>query len=856
MIHHGNPSAGPIPETAPSTGPTGAPLRKIAMVVVHGVGAQVPGESLRAVGDLLLRPDVDSDCSVRELGEGAVRVPLRQVQVAADAGGPGKKPGIFARLFSFDERSRYARKQLSKRRSRDVAPPGDMGYEFMRAQLAGYRRDAAGIPELAYEAACLEGSVHRPTGGAIAELHVHEMFWADLGKVGSGILSVFGHIYQLLFHLPSLGRNTADFAAIENADVSGWRMFMRLRNAAGRLMTLPIPILNLVLVMASLVALSGSVPAGQSSKVAAVALACLIALGLLLFGLWRRPPRQAWVWFLVPIAAGAAVLFPLIVGARHWPEHSLAIEAWLLSGIGVAAVLRTFARFRPGALGTGLLFLLGFSVWFGVECAAAGNAPIGNATIGLHLLQVTICALGFSWVALALCFALALLASVYAIARTPADRRRKARHAVWTAHATLGLSSALVLILNLSLWSAVFNTAGRFLTAGSIAPLYLTFCRDGLGPVVRTSELARQLLVSRAGWGFLAALAAFALLVLAAVWGLFPSILAEIHPPKTSEPDAAALDRSDPERARRFGAWLCRGFPVIAGAALLLGPAVIVGVTADLLRLQPPSLETLLWISGAAVLALIGGKAWLSSIGTLIGIMLEVDNYMREHPRDSAPRARIAERFVSLLRHLGRSGADGAGAYDAVVIVAHSQGTVIAADLLRFLAAQRRCHQGAECDPELEWLQGKPLYLFTMGCPLRQLYGWCFPHLYDWVEPSSPWPGPAPQAAFIPGDAPPEPSQLGDNVLWLNAYRTSDYVGRSLWVADDAACAWMRCHPGVSNPRFPTVIADSAGTRLEACIGEGAHTHYWDATAGDVAWLLKRLVCIAAGAGGAPSTGV
>jgi hypothetical protein len=857
MTSAGAPDDRPAAETVLSqASPDGARPRKIALVVVHGVGAQQPGGPVRAVGDLLLGAlgaDSGPDGSLRGLRERAVRVPLHPVEVATDGANRPGKPGFFARLFSFDERSRYARRQLRARSPRRVRaararaaegqepepppPSGDMGYQFMRAQLAGYRRDAAGVPELAYETACLEGTVHGRDGAPIVELHLHEMFWADLGRIGSGVLSVFGHLYQLLFHLPSLGRNTADFAAIENAGVAGWWTFMRLRNGAGRILTLPIPILNLVLVMASLVALSGSVP---GSRLVAMALAGLMALGLTFGALWARPPATTRAWWLVPIVTGIALGAAGLWGASPRPYHALAIECWLLSGAAVAWVLAQFAKVRPGALGAGLVLLLLSSVWFGIESAAAPDSALGTATVGLHVLQAAIWVLGICWLALAVCFALTLLASAFAIAGTPkgSPARRRARHAVWTAHATLGLSSALVLILNLSLWSAVFNVAGRFLPAGCIAPLAWDRCQ--LDSILCTSELARQMLLCRAGWGLLAALVCFGLLLLAAGWGLFPSVLAEVRPPRTS----------NPERARRFGAWLCRAFPVIAGAALLLGVVLAIGIMVDLWRpLNEDSkgfMERLLWISGAAIVALVGAKAWLSAIGTVVGVMLEVDNYMREHPRDSAPRARIAERFVSLLRHLGSAGAPGEGGYDALVIVAHSQGTVIAADLLRFLEVQRRCDGGTECDPELAWLHDRPLYLFTMGCPLRQLYGWCFPHLYEWVEPSTPWLGPTPEDASIPAETGPDPRELGSQVRWLNAYRTGDYVGRSLWLADDAACAWMRNHPCAPDSSLPTVFTDGH-RRMEACIGEGAHTHYWDATAPEVARLLQRLLGEVAG---------
>jgi hypothetical protein len=52
-------------------------------------------------------------------------------------------------------------------------------------------------------------------------------------------------------------------------------------------------------------------------------------------------------------------------------------------------------------------------------------------------------------------------------------------------------------------------------------------------------------------------------------------------------------------------------------------------------------------LSGAAVAAIIYsyGRAPLD-------ILLDVDNYLRTSPLENAPRARIAERYVSLLRYI------------------------------------------------------------------------------------------------------------------------------------------------------------------------------------------------------------
>ena len=115
-----------------------------------------------------------------------------------------------------------------------------------------------------------------------------------------------------------------------------------------------------------------------------------------------------------------------------------------------------------------------------------------------------------------------------------------------------------------------------------------------------------------------------------------------------------------------------------------------------------------------------------------VRVALDVDNWLREHPRQSNPTARICGRYTSLLRHIVQGGAD-KKPYDAIIIFAHSQGTVITTDLLRFLKVEQTAHGSiANYDPELASLHKPKIYLFTMGCPLRQLYGLRFPYLYGY----------------------------------------------------------------------------------------------------------------------------
>src|SRR5437762_1042762 len=124
-----------------------------------------------------------------------------------------------------------------------------------------------------------------------------------------------------------------------------------------------------------------------------------------------------------------------------------------------------------------------------------------------------------------------------------------------------------------------------------------------------------------------------------------------------------------------------------------------------------------------------------------IDILLDLDNWLREHPLNRNPKARISGRYVSLLRYVcgWRDPFDPSRGYDAIVIVAHSQGTVITADIFRFLLWESRGDLPAY-DPSLAPLDDIPVTLFTMGCPLRDLYALRFPRLYAWARHEDPAP--------------------------------------------------------------------------------------------------------------------
>src|SRR5207253_2819547 len=162
------------------------------------------------------------------------------------------------------------------------------------------------------------------------------------------------------------------------------------------------------------------------------------------------------------------------------------------------------------------------------------------------------------------------------------------------------------------------------------------------------------------------------------------------------------------------------------------------------------------WLAGGALTIAALGSRFTQTFGRLrvtIDAVLDVDNYFRDPPNRQPPRARIYSRYASLLAYLRDRG------YTRIVIVSHSQGTVISADLLRYLHVQGRLP---------EFVGEMPIALVTVGSPLRDLYAERFPLLYRWMGSNA--------AGFAA--AGPSASDIG-LLEWVNACRSGGTPERS-----------------------------------------------------------------------------
>lgn len=148
----------------------------------------------------------------------------------------------------------------------------------------------------------------------------------------------------------------------------------------------------------------------------------------------------------------------------------------------------------------------------------------------------------------------------------------------------------------------------------------------------------------------------------------------------------------------------------------------------------------------AALLLVLGVSLWLSpTLKTALAIVMDVVDhfYVPSHGTPvSVLRRRRLERVLDLLlENCDRTN---------LLIVAHSQGTVVALDALRDGVLERKCAGAVD-----------RLRILTVGSPISHIYQHYFEHLYPCISIESL-----------------ELDTLAGGLEWINVYRADDYVGR------------------------------------------------------------------------------
>lgn len=787
---------------------------------------------------------------------------------------------------------------------------GEFGYQFMLTQVAGYKGEPdrafqtlrlEGQREVNSE----KSNVH------IYDAHYSDLTKPQ-SNILSFFLAFYQLLFHLAsLSLLAVYWAEAESAKENPKNAKGepeklwrWRIKSSINATSVRLLTMFVPCLNLILLAIACAAFVDKAQGWAGHSVIAYGFAAFLSLGAT-FAITRTaasPPRP-FLWAMIPfvgsavgtvILSGLACLYHRLLHVNFPLWETLLLLTWLVAaGLILAWIASMFEPVRPGAFwltivlySVNTLFFLGYLLPQAFEIDEGGRSQV--ATASLWAVQWIFGELSLSWI---LCLFLALISwplgslCIHGIEKTDRARRSRALAAFRTGRFVFAVPAVLFMIVTCALWAGVVVYGSDKLKA--FEDVSLGAAQSGLSakavpsmviPPVDSvltwinaanakeksqsmwSNYLRGLLLVSVTPGLPITMATLVLSLLLLIWAVLPSVVYEIKPECAK--NAAA------NRIRWLGNWLSRGLDntAIITRVLWFGivPVPLFFFAIDWLalrcrvpsawiaRLYEASKFTLPLIEQAGLLIAVSGVALfgliLKYLTSVLDTLLDVDNYLRTSPLDQTPRARIAERCVSLLRYIAGY-RDGLGRpYSRVIIVAHSLGSMVTTDLLRYL--QRSAKNSP--DPELaryEFYDGTlppgqeklPICVFSMGCPLRQLLNRFFPHLYWWVsdipDNSLADLGSAIDYGFPPIHQATLPLAEELNVRrWVNAYRSGDYIGRWLWIGQ-----WYERN----RPEIRSHAADIASVgprREELCIGLGAHTHYWDRTAPDIAAVLDEMI--------------
>ena len=893
-------------------------MRRTAIIAVHGVGSPPRFDTARGIADLLTQYGCCSDtCSYPSFHEQQIKIPTSPVITPEITGGrdtPDKKLG--------HDRTKFVDADPIAAEHLDIA--------FMRDQLLGYEDESKRVPYNTIE--IIGCRVHDgPNGRVEEEVRIYEMHWADLSRVGTGVLRLLGALYQLILHLGHLGRKTLDLASAATARQPGaedvarhWKRVASSHAWALRFFTIGVPVFSLLLLACVALFLPDAIAPRRRLLIGVLMLEIGLLVGIGVRTYFRDRATNAAgrlvTWILMLVTAGVlVVLFAARLGGNSLGVAVLNSTTVLLVLLVYLAILKQYNTAAPGAFWCGIaglvIVVVGALSWgprFRLSAGeAAGEGLRFTALAGFQFGYILLMGV---WV---LIWGAALLTTVnyfrlrWSLSHSEAQSREdhsRAKRAMWTAKVTLALSLFSLIVtalvgyeaLNQFAWR-VHSTPPELTQQSVIAPgvradtasgfnIYPSLPPGSAFPLI-TKSLVRpdttcpppppgreydssacskhffDSLIAQSGTaGLPIALGAAGLALLLISWFIVLIAVTSLRVPK-----------SESVYARNVGDWVTDGFrwTHAAGTVMVFGfaTALSVGLFFALWRAAGSGTETwlttqttsdiLVWLAlaalaTAATLAAARARIELaaSRARPAIGIVLDVDNYLRESPKTATPKAMIAERFASVLRHVvERKASNGTTPYfDRIVIVSHSQGTVISADLLRYLTIAK------VASPNLATVD---LRLLTMGCPLRQLYSVHFPHLYSWVD----------RTDYVPESGRREdrdfaarahglvlPSGADGQVLttirsattvtssldemspsprwlrvrqWVNLFTAGDYVGRPLWQNDSSPNVWKL------DEHAAAAVGDG---RRERCLGDGTHTRYW--TSLDVAREIDDLIAL------------
>lgn len=728
-------------------------LHKELVVVVHGVGVREAGTSTDLLS-LALDPDPEMAPETR--------IRRRQDRTAprAPAAEADWRPHS-SDDFHLREPARHARGGL---------------FATFGARVRRYR---------AYDTGRNDGQPQR-------ERVVADFYWGDISGTGGDLVRVVLGFVRVVLGLSHAIRENA--ASVWPGEGRGARRMRRLASMAALVLHGPVFALNLML-LGGLLLTEGLIRLaplhgwliGATAGIPgwAVALVLIAVTGLSAAAAVRivAPGRKATPMEGVPVVAGAALVAVAVVSGvgtlvALGPVWSIALGAvgagWLLGRMSHAYLLRHLADWLMicGVLVPVLIWADGRAV-AGLALMQDPSAPAAVRAVQV-LGTLLVDAVVAVW-ALAVGAGLLLLAAKRVWPGRPRDTDFLA--------AAIGLMTVLSFVLIAAVWGTLMQLPLRALPTDGTVEAALAMVAPAAGFLVLT-VLAAGMVALRARQEMAGGESRYMqtpdalarrhrLIVAPSVIGLMESFLVAL----AVLVGAGVLAPDLVSQVQQVSPYMLAGIATVAAVvvgALRRPVAMGIDIATDVLvylnsyswlshpvnaaPARPPS-RTLLermglgWL-GRARLA----HTALATTGTL------PDPEDDKMPRGYWLRERIQDRLATLMAELLANENP-----ERVVIVAHSQGTVIALDTIDRYG--------------LHWTKGREMRLVTMGSP--------YTHIYNRYFPAS-FPAHRDRPNLAPG---------GVLAGWTNIFRVDDFVGTHI---------------------------DTAGTwPLECPVPAGGHTNYW-----------------------------
>ena len=723
-------------------------------------------------------------------------------------------------------------------------------HEAMREQLQGFTHDIdAGTINIKVLSGKRTGSQNEQD----SHIDLYEMHWADLSRISEGFFSFFFEFYLLLYFLPRIGTQTLERSRPFDKDKGyAWKIAFISHIIAESILVVIVPVLQLCVLSICVVLLPLHfnhpkliLPAGYSISFLLILVAVGAIFVFVFFKLGRKH-NSHWNIFAVPVIITLISVVAVFINFKisaNWNS----IFTHLLFCLVLMLLLYIYDKRQPGALVIGAILLtltfslttllqlngewvdwivqglksqpvtdlVGDTIRTGLATASYSSEPYQVTPQRIFYVGITALFLVANCTAIAIaffifCTLVSYLAGAWAADHVPEEDKPRCKRLFWTSNTTLILSGMLTILITFSLWELFYRAS---VLAYQSNP-NLNFVPHILRIILETQ--------------FFPGITIIAVVLLTAIfyaaWSIIPAPLSDlVNKPGNNQDLGELLDRSF--RHMNYASWAITAIffiviPVAAYYRIAENPVV---TEIDHYVVLGIGLFTVILQFGKGPAA-----PFKKGFGAVLDIALDVTNWFRVLPRKNNAKAAICRRYVSLLRHISNWRDPISGKpYDGLVIVAHSQGTVITADLLRFLVHEQSLGS-APTDLSLSPFFPQhgspaiPISLLTFGSPLRQLYNKRFPHQYAWCESNAHKNGA-------------DPALLGVN-SWHNIYMSGDYVGRYLWNADNDPSRFDTENWMVKKSHCDSSIVS------ERCGGFGGHTGYWSGRVPLVSDTIDELI--------------